>query len=262
MKTIIPSFRERAGLSIVDASRYLSLPVETYERYENGDTEIPLRLIYRMAAIFGVDVDALLEGGSPRLRMRVVYRDSKLRVERLEGGKPVTEKERLENYREQAMATRRKILDWHQPTGMNFFDDPRKQLIDMTNTLYTVNLTGGWTYSRAIFEESLRHALRYFQDMKNEEQIMEKISYPGYRRHKNEHILFLKEIHRQVERYKANQTIDVKTFVLFLKDWVLSHMGVTDRSFIFYLTRLKREGHLAGIIMRMKRTPDNRVVIK
>jgi hemerythrin len=173
------------------------------------------------------------------------------------------EQEPVENHRDpEDIPVTRKILDWRQSTtGMSFFDGPTKEFIKITNQLYSENLVGGWSHSRKIFEETLRHALRYFQTaMRIEEKIMEKISYPDYQRHKSEHILFLKEIYRQVERYKANQDIDVKAFVLFLRDWVLSHMGVTDRSFVFYLTWLKREGQLVKIILQMKRMADNRLL--
>jgi hemerythrin len=286
---LIPLFRERAGLSIAEAAQVVGLPVNVYMRYEAGDPDIPLWVLDRIAASFDITVQTLLlGGGSPQVHMHVVYRPGKeIEVEQVEdestaddnGGKALADyakfiktddlmttkiSKRKEPEQPDTFMMTRKILDWQgASTGMNFFDGPQKEFITMANALYAANLTGGWKYSRKFFEQTLRHAQRYFRtDMRSEELIMEKVLYPDYKTHKAEHILFLKEIVNQVERYKANQPIDVKGFVIFLKDWVLSHMGISDRSFGLYLTKLKREGSLAKIIMQVKRTPDNRVIVR
>jgi hemerythrin len=242
-----------------------------------------------MASTFGVTVQALLSGGG-RPQLRVEYRsgtdsevtpytepeadggDSADFTTFMHDGDPMMKNDKQTEQERQRAAQqepdpsllRRKIVDWQGvSTGISFFDGPQKDFILMVNRLYAANLTGGWSQARDIFEQILRHALSYFQiDMKSEEAIMKRVSYPDYAAHKADHVLFLKEIHKQAERYKADEPIDVKSFVMFLREWVLSHIGIKDRAFALYLTKLKREGSLAKIIMQVRRTADNRIIVR
>ncbi|MDR0400381.1 MAG: helix-turn-helix transcriptional regulator, partial [Treponema sp.] len=70
---IIPEFRERAGLSIAEAYQAIGLEPDEYKRYEEGEAAIPLDVLYRMSSCFGVTVEATLQGGSPRARVRIEY---------------------------------------------------------------------------------------------------------------------------------------------------------------------------------------------
>ncbi|MDR0400815.1 MAG: hemerythrin family protein, partial [Treponema sp.] len=146
--------------------------------------------------------------------------------------------------------------------GLAFFDGPHRDFIDTANSLYTASLIGGWESAREPFDQAVRQIGRYVQDMGNEEVMMERTGYPGYGAHKREHRIFLRELGVQVRNYRNGLRIDVRKFVLFLRDWVLSHMGISDRTFALHLLRLRREGALTGIIMRVKRQKAGRVIIR
>jgi hemerythrin-like metal-binding protein len=85
-----------------------------------------------------------------------------------------------------------------------------------------------------------------------EEKIMERVNYPEYKIHKKEHSDFVKEVLRQVQDFQAGQKVSANDLVLFLKDWVLAHIAVCDKKMGIYLIKLKREGALHHITMKVK----------
>jgi hemerythrin len=283
---IIRGYRKDARISPEDAAMYIDVPVDKYNAYEAGDNRISIGNLYYLARFYGVSIDALLKG--EKTETRIKYEKGKeievIRT-RLDGEEEAEEEEKESpGWREEERKARRparpgagdarewndlldaprKIVEW-QPgfsSGTSFFDTPRKELFQMTNNMYTANLVGGWDFSRYIFEDSIRYALRYMKAMHNEEILMRKCNYPGYEAHKKEHYRYIREIQRLVKKYRAKHKIDVKSYVLFLKDWALSHMSITDRQMILYLTMLKRQGILEYILLRIKRLGDGSLIIK
>jgi hemerythrin len=280
---VIPEFRERGVMSGEEVSQSIGVSEEVYNKYESGDTGIPIYMLYRMAACFGVTAEIELTGGVPRLQINITCHEGKVievkskelvgeeersRIKSGKGRKKEGEEQQggevRKRYQDEPGEPARKILDWQRiySTGVSFFDNPNKNFIDEVNQLYTAILEG-WDYARKPFEQALRRMVRYFNvNMRNEEVLMERVGYPEYKAHKQEHIIFLKEIHRQAKRYAEGQEIDVRSFVLYLKGWVQSHIGIRDRAFVLYLAKLKREGALEKIIVWVKETADNRMIIK
>jgi hemerythrin len=281
LREIIPKLRGSLGFTTGEVSKSIGVSENVYKIYEQGDPGMPVRMLYRMAEYFGLAFDISL--AVKKTRIRIACEDGKdIEVEyegedadddtdpgsEAENSKYEKEKNEERNWRRSGLPDvpekARKILDWQKSysTGVGFFDKPHKSFIDMINSLHASTLEG-WAYSRKHFEEAIRYMVRYFQtDMHNEEIIMERTGYPEYKAHKQEHVSFLKEIHRQAERYKNGQEIDVRNFVVFLKEFVLSHIGISDRAFTLYLAQLKRNGALANIIIQVKTTGDNRVFIR
>ncbi|MDR2376661.1 MAG: bacteriohemerythrin [Treponema sp.] len=142
--------------------------------------------------------------------------------------------------------SKNRILEWQQSysMGISLFDEQHKELIRLINDLYAASQKG-WSYTRVALMRLMRYVLDYFQmNMIKEERIMERIGYPGYREHKREHVAFLKEVLVEVTYLQTNQMIDIKSFILFLRDWILSHVGICDKKLGLYLVRLKKEGNL------------------
>jgi hemerythrin-like metal-binding protein len=300
---LIREFREAAEVKAADAARDTGIPLRVYEKYEAGDSGIPIGVLYRMAKCFGVDCRALLASRKSRMSVAVVYRAGN-RIEIMSdpppgflagdgetpdapgpgeeeeeilleegggkgasGGKEAKGPERTGGriyWDGSAPASEKRILEWQRAysTGIGFFDVPHKEFVSLTNDLYAAS-KGGWEYSRAAFMQMIRYAVQYSQrDLVNEEKIMERVGYPEYKGHKREHAFFRKEVLSRVYDLKVGREVDIKNFVLFLRDWILSHVGISDRGMSLYLAKLKREGELGKIIIQVKKDAEQRLIIR
>lgn len=68
------ALRESAGVSRAALARDLGLAPPLYARYETGRTDIPVGVLHRVAARFGVELTALFTGDEPRLHTWCVVR--------------------------------------------------------------------------------------------------------------------------------------------------------------------------------------------
>jgi hemerythrin len=91
---------------------------------------------------------------------------------------------------------------------------------------------------------------------------MERINYPEYKAHKKEHTDFVKEVLSQVQDFQADRKTSANDFVLFLRDWILAHVGVCDKKLGIYIIKLKKEGALSKMTMQVKKDSGQRVIIK
>jgi quercetin dioxygenase-like cupin family protein len=66
--------REVEGISAGSLAHELGLPLETYQRYESGESDIPVGVLYEVAGKFGVELTALLTGENPRLHTYALSR--------------------------------------------------------------------------------------------------------------------------------------------------------------------------------------------
>lgn len=73
----LSGLREIAGLSQETVAREMGLPLETYIAYESGNEDIPVSVLYQIAAKFGVELTALLTGEEPRLHTYCLVRRGK-----------------------------------------------------------------------------------------------------------------------------------------------------------------------------------------
>jgi len=56
----LKEIRKRSGISQSQAARGLNIPQATYNRYENGQRQIPNYILLSMAEYFGVSADEIL----------------------------------------------------------------------------------------------------------------------------------------------------------------------------------------------------------
>jgi transcriptional regulator with XRE-family HTH domain len=79
----IRGLRDIAQLSVETCAQDLGIPVQTYRRYESGETDIPASFLYQVAGKFHVEMSSLLTGEEPRLRVYSVTRAGRgVKVER------------------------------------------------------------------------------------------------------------------------------------------------------------------------------------
>lgn len=79
----IREIREIKGVSAESLADRLSLPLETYLRYENGDSDIPLGVLFNIANHFQIELSSLITGEEPKLHVYTIVRSGKgVKVER------------------------------------------------------------------------------------------------------------------------------------------------------------------------------------
>ena len=87
---LIPSrireLREDEEKSAADLARDIGIDVEDYEGYESGKRDIPISVLYKIAAALGVDPTVLLTGEDPRMDSAAVCRAGQgVQIERYPG---------------------------------------------------------------------------------------------------------------------------------------------------------------------------------
>jgi quercetin dioxygenase-like cupin family protein len=82
----IKEFREILEISAIDMAKDIGIPYETYEKYESGQSDIPISVLYRISNRLGTDTTVLLTGEDPKMDTASVCRAGKgVRVERYPG---------------------------------------------------------------------------------------------------------------------------------------------------------------------------------
>jgi mannose-6-phosphate isomerase-like protein (cupin superfamily) len=82
----IKELREIMEISAMDMAADIHVPLETYHKYEGGEQDIPISVLYGIAAKLGIDVTTLMTGEDPRMESAAVCRKGKgVRIERYPG---------------------------------------------------------------------------------------------------------------------------------------------------------------------------------
>jgi transcriptional regulator with XRE-family HTH domain len=79
----IKEIREISGISAETLALKLGIPSEIYLKYESGNTDIPVRVIFKISELFNIELSVMLGGENPKLRVYGVVRNGKgLKLER------------------------------------------------------------------------------------------------------------------------------------------------------------------------------------
>jgi mannose-6-phosphate isomerase-like protein (cupin superfamily) len=82
----IRELREILGIDSGGMAGDIGIPLETYGQYESGERDIPISVLYKIAAQLRVDATVLLTGEDPRMDTAAVCRAGKgVEVERYPG---------------------------------------------------------------------------------------------------------------------------------------------------------------------------------
>ena len=73
----IKELREIVEMTVDQVAKDLNISAEEYSKYENGELDIPISIIYGVAGILGVDSTVLLTGESPRMNSYTITRKGK-----------------------------------------------------------------------------------------------------------------------------------------------------------------------------------------
>jgi transcriptional regulator with XRE-family HTH domain len=79
----IKEIREISGNSAETLANKLGITTDLYLRYESGNTDIPVGVVFNISEIFNVELSVMLGGNNPKLRIYGVVRKGKgLKLER------------------------------------------------------------------------------------------------------------------------------------------------------------------------------------
>jgi hemerythrin len=136
------------------------------------------------------------------------------------------------------------FIKWEEryAVGIGTIDEQHKQLVHLTNTLHQACRQGEQT-AMANFKEALRAAVDYVAfHFTTEERIMEQTTYPDMAAHKKEHDGFVKKVLESTKQFDGGHTFAPKEFVEFLRDWLLTHIAVSDKKCADYILKQQRSG--------------------
>ncbi|MDR2535740.1 MAG: bacteriohemerythrin [Treponema sp.] len=128
--------------------------------------------------------------------------------------------------------------------GIPIVDEQHKELLKLTNDLYQACRQGD-EKARERFKDAIRSTVDYVKfHFSAEEKIIEGVRYPKIAAHKQEHAGFVREVLEEVKKFESGKTFVPNAFVRFLRDWILTHIAVSDKEYAEYILRLKKEGNL------------------
>jgi len=82
----IKELREILDISALDFAKDTCIPYDTYSRYEKGELDIPISVLYTIAGKLGTDVTVLLTGEEAKMDSAAVCRKGKgVQIERYPG---------------------------------------------------------------------------------------------------------------------------------------------------------------------------------
>jgi len=82
----IKELREILEISALDLAKDIDISFDTYSKYESGELDIPISVLYTIALRLGTDVTVLLTGEEARMDSAAVCRKGKgVRIERYPG---------------------------------------------------------------------------------------------------------------------------------------------------------------------------------
>lgn len=151
------------------------------------------------------------------------------------------------------------LVTW-SPTlsvGVKAIDDQHKELLKLTNDLFN-HCIGDEVSEREYFNKVIHSAVDYVKvHFSTEERIMTALNYPGYRDHKREHDTFVLTVADMAREFNEGKKISLLMFTRFLKDWVLTHIAVSDKQYFEYFRQLatrKADGTLSITRADLNRT--------
>ncbi|MDR2499502.1 MAG: bacteriohemerythrin [Treponema sp.] len=150
---------------------------------------------------------------------------------------------------------KQEIVEWHSSysIGIPVIDGQHKELINLTNKLYNSCLQG-WESTKDVFMKTIRGAVDYVgYHFSTEEKIMERVEYPYMAEHKKEHTDFVRTVLQEVDDFQSGKKYTPHNFVYYLRDWVLTHIAISDKKMGNHLLAMKNEGSLQRITLKVKK---------
>jgi hemerythrin-like metal-binding protein len=129
------------------------------------------------------------------------------------------------------------FINWSDELSVQIksIDDQHKILIEQIN-MFCANFNIG---SKTEKMENLIKAMKDYTifHFSTEEKYMKQLNYPEYNSHKAEHDKFVETVTDYEERYKNGRLLLSVEITFFIKEWVSTHILVTDKKYSEFFTR-------------------------
>jgi hemerythrin len=137
------------------------------------------------------------------------------------------------------------IWDDKYAIGIPLIDSQHKELFSLTNELFRACLNGD-KLLEGIFKETMEKMVEYVRFHFGAEQVLlQRIKYPDYQEHKKQHDTFVRNVLVSVKEYNEGKQLVPNHFVRSLRDWILSHIALSDQLYASYITAQKKKGLLS-----------------
>ena len=136
------------------------------------------------------------------------------------------------------------IINWSHSlaTGIELIDSQYKHLIDLTNELFRACRLGGESLD-TVFKDTMSRMVEYVRfHFSAEQEMLQRIKYPKFAQHKGEHDSLIKVVLETTKDYGDKKRFVPNNFVRFLRDWIVGHIGHSDRQYAAYVMELKKRG--------------------
>lgn len=127
------------------------------------------------------------------------------------------------------------IIAWSSAYSVNVaeIDKQHKELIRILNNLFDAMSKGkGQEILRPVLIEMANYTITHFG---YEEKLMAQQGYPESTDHKGQHAAFIAKVQELMNKVKSGNSMITMEVGQFLKDWLIKHIGATDKKFGAFL---------------------------
>jgi len=138
------------------------------------------------------------------------------------------------------------FIPWEErfAVGIPIIDHQHRQLLELANRLFDT-CRQGKDFAPEGFRSAASAAVDYVKvHFSTEEQIMDRVSFPEAADHKAKHREFVGRVLLEVRSFEEGKPFAPNRFVLFLKEWILSHIALVDKRLASYVLDLAKKGLL------------------
>ena len=142
-----------------------------------------------------------------------------------------------------------KVIEWSDrlKLGIPLIDRQHERLVELANNLHLACLKSSDT-ANSFFMNATSEAIEYVKyHFSTEEKIMLFLEYPEFSIHRAQHHSFVMEVLRQSAKLPTGRSLAPNRFVYFLKEWILSHIAVSDKAMVDYILKLKNHDKLLNL---------------
>jgi len=144
------------------------------------------------------------------------------------------------------MAEIQDFIRWNgsMKLGIPVIDEQHTNLIRIVDNLQ-LTCQKGTECANQRFIGAANEAIEYVKyHIATEEKLMRLLEYPKYYEHKNEHKDFLWDLSYISGKFKTEQSPDFRQFVIFLNEWIVTHVCDSDRHFANYFFNMQHHSKL------------------
>lgn len=126
---------------------------------------------------------------------------------------------------------------WSEKYDVNVkrVNEEHQKLFGMINDLYdAMNIGKGQYIVGNIIDGLVDYTKFHF---KTEEDIMIRIAYPDYEKHKFQHDAFVKKVAEFQEKFKKGAILLSLDVLKFLEDWLINHICKMDKAYSTYFNK-------------------------